>query len=93
MADTWWNGPGYTAQDFQTSNIACEVKSTTANTLNLVTISSIDQLEKNNLDKLYLAAYRLNMDQLNGITLPEKIDEVKELVPENRRDLFEASRL
>ena len=93
-ADKWWNGPQKSAQDFQTKNVCLEVKTTTANELAKVHISDVGQLtlnEDHSGSRLFLAVYRLIPDNLKGMTLPELIDQVKGIIPEDRKSMFDAS--
>lgn len=90
-ADVWWNGPRKTAQDFQTKKLAVEIKTTTANEIAEVHISGVGQLSLDDEyagGNLYLIVYRLVVDDLHGLSLPELIRQIVERIPEKRRPLF-----
>ncbi len=88
--DLIWNGPRMAEQDFQTDCIAVEVKTTTANAIKKVTISSLEQLDIIDRKRLFLCCFRIKENDLNGLTLPMMIERVRNTIPESRRSLFEA---
>lgn len=81
-----WNGPIKAAQDFQSEEVAVEVKTTAANKIDRVKIADLSQLYKNEREHLFLCIYRMEADQSTGFTLPEFIDLIrKNLTSENLR--------
>ena len=83
-----WNGPLKSAQDFQTGYIASEIKTTKANKIDQITISDLAQLNKGERTYLFLVVYRLEMDAVDGLTLPQLIDKVISVMPRDERDNF-----
>ena len=88
--DLMWNGPRMAEQDYQTNCVAVEIKTTAANSIKKVKISSLEQLDRLNRKRLFLCCYRIMADDLNGLTLPMMIDEVRKTIPKSRKSLFEA---
>ena len=88
--DLMWNGPRMTEQDYQTNSVAVEIKTTAANSIKKVAISSLEQLDILDRNRLFLCCYRITPDDLNGLTLPMMIDEVRKIIPKSRRSLLEA---
>lgn len=87
---SFWNGPLRSAQDFQCTNVAIEVKTTTKNKLSSVNISSEYQLDDSEIKSLYLIAYRLEADN-DGIKLPELIDSVANMLTAEEKGRYFAS--
>ena len=75
-----WNGPVKAAQDFQSSSIAIEVKTSSAKTLESVRISSEMQLDSDGRNALFLGVYRVCQNDNNGFTLPDLIDELSSMM-------------
>lgn len=71
-----WYGPDYYNKDFIINNIGLEIKTTTQDRPTLK-ISSEQQLDKQDLDMLYLIQYNLEESRSNGFTLPEIINKVR----------------
>ncbi len=73
-----WTGPHKAQQDFQTSGIAIEVKTSTAKQHQKVPIASEQQLDDTGLDALYL--YHLSLREMHdgGETLPGIIDKIRD---------------
>ncbi len=71
-----WYGPDYYNKDFIINNIGFEIKTTTQDRPTLK-ISSEQQLDKQDLDMLYLIQYNLEESRSNGFTLPEIINKVR----------------
>ena len=88
--DLIWNGPRMAEQDFQADNIAVEIKTTTANAINKITISSLEQLDSRNKERLFLCCFRIRENDSSGLTLPMMIENVKKIIPDSRKSLFEA---
>lgn len=88
-----WNGPIKSAQDFQGRDVAIEVKTTTANQLDYVNISSEAQLDGAERKALYLVAMRIERNDANGITLPQLVDKVARALTEQQQKRFYAALL
>lgn len=86
-----WNGPIKSAQDFQGENVAIEVKTSSANILDYVTISSEVQLDAADREALFLVGYRVTRNEATGTTLPELITQVSELLNEQQLARFKAN--
>lgn len=71
-----WFGPDYYNKDFIINNKGFEIKTTTQDRPTLK-ISSEQQLDKQDLDILYLIQYNLEESRSNGFTLPEIINKVR----------------
>lgn len=80
----YWKGPNSAAQDFQFESSAVEVKSTANEYKTSVTISNLQQLDRENLEKLYLGFMRYETFQESGTSLPELIDRIFLLVSKNK---------
>lgn len=78
-----WQGPREGLHDFKIGIGALEVKSTISQTGFPATISSIEQMDNSMVNPLYLAGVRLRLDQ-SGKSLVERIDQVDELLREDR---------
>ena len=72
-----WHGPLRDNQDFCFGPLAVEVKASTSNNANQVSISNIRQLDDTGLDHLYL--YHVSLDRRNGSgdTLPSSIEDLQ----------------
>ena len=88
--DKLWNGPIRAEQDFQTEGIAVEVKTTRANKIDEIQISSLEQLDICQRKKLFLCVYRIKNDDLKGITLPQFIQDIRQNLPDERKRIFDA---
>jgi hypothetical protein len=86
----YWNGPIRAAQDFQSELLSIEVKTTSANKIEKVNISSEIQLDSKNGDTLYLVVYRIERNDVTGIRLPQIINEVENLLSESQKKRFDA---
>lgn len=86
----FWNGPIKSSQDFQGDRVAIEVKTASTNKLDHVHISSEMQLETVDREILFLIAYRVELNDATGLTLPELIEQVAELLNEQQRSRFVA---
>lgn len=81
IAENIWNGSLKTAQDFQLEKVAVEVKSTKANKIDEVNITSLEQLDLGKRDHLFITAYRLELNKVEGITIPELVNDIKQYIP------------
>lgn len=77
-----WNGPSRSLQDFQTPVIGVEIKSTLSVNSFSANISSLEQLDGMRERAVLLAAIRFSLHD-EGQTLPELIDEVRQLAADN----------
>lgn len=75
-----WVGPEQAIRDFQISDWALEVKTTHGNNHQKIQISSERQLDTTNLNSLFLLHLSLEVQQQNGETLNDIVDEVIELL-------------
>ncbi len=71
-----WFGPDYYNKDFIINNKGFEIKTTTQERPT-IKISSEQQLDKQNLDTLYLQQYILEISKTNGFTLIDMINKVR----------------
>lgn len=69
-AINYWMGPNLSRHDFELVDIGYEIKSTLQQKNVSISISSENQLEKDNLSELYLVLYTLEKNS-NGVTLLE----------------------
>lgn len=70
-----WFGPDYYNKDFIINNNGFEIKTTTQDRPT-IKISSEQQLDKQDLNILYLVQYNLEETKSNGFTLPELINKI-----------------
>jgi hypothetical protein len=87
-----WHGPLRDNQDFCFGPLAVEVKASTSNNANQVSISNVRQLDARGLDHLYL--YHVSLDRRNGSgdTLPSAIEDLQSRFRKSgseSEDLFE----
>ena len=87
----YWNGPIKSAQDFQGDAVAIEVKTTSSNKLEYVHISSEIQLDDDQREALFLAAYRIERNDAGGTTLPTLIEQVAAMISESQKARFYAN--
>jgi len=83
LAVKTWTGPSGSFQDFQYINCSVEVKSTTSKRHEVLHISGEKQLDESLTPSLYLAHVRLNESPTAGETLPEIIDNIREVLKYN----------
>ena len=76
----WWVGSQKSPQDFQGNKWAIEIKTTTKNDDSIVEIHGERQLDETHFDNLFLNRLTLNATPQNGISLPAKVDKIKQLV-------------
>lgn len=79
----FWVGSQKSIQDFQGKGWALEVKATRKNNGDVVTIHGFRQLDESPYKYLYLCHISLNETKNNGISLPQKIAEVKSCFANN----------
>jgi hypothetical protein len=77
-----WFGPDYYNKDFVINNKGFEIKTTTQDRPT-IKISSEQQLDKQDLNILYLIQYNLEESKSNGFTLPELINKVSLEIADN----------
>jgi len=75
-----WTGPGMTAQDFQFSGLAVEVKTTTAKEHQKLPITGEKQLESSTELRIVLLHLSLTAQRDTGLTLVELTDSVRALL-------------
>ncbi len=76
-----WGGPHCTRQDFQFASTAIEVKTTTTQHHQHLTISSERQLDATGLQRLYLAHFSLDAREGGeGLSLPALVQQVRNLM-------------
>jgi hypothetical protein len=75
-----WSGPQGTNQDFLFGPKAVEVKTSTGNDQDTVTVSNARQLDATGLDRLYLAHYVLDFRQGSGRTLQQIVASLRQSV-------------
>jgi hypothetical protein len=75
-----WIGPEGENRDFQAAGFAIEVKSSTANRQQKITISNERQLDPTHLQHLYLVYYALEAIEGRGQTLNMIVQELRDLV-------------
>lgn len=88
-----WNGPVKAAQDFQCSSVATEIKTSSAQILESVRISSEIQLDTDGLVALYLGVYHITQNDNSGITLPDLIDEISSRMNTHQKSRLKAKLL
>ena len=88
-----WNGPIMSAQDFQGENVAIEVKTTTASSLEYANISSEVQLDDDGRKALFLVAYRLARKDSTGLTLPQLVEKTANRLNDQQKSRFNAALL
>jgi len=74
-----WQGPFDGIHDFRLGNGAIEVKTTLSPASFPARINSLEQLDHSLVQPLFLAGIRLALDS-SGITLPEQIDELRNIL-------------
>ena len=75
-----WVGPEDASQDFQLNGTAVEVKTTVQKKPQNISISNERQLDKGALDALFLTNISVEENAATGITLKEKVQEIKNLL-------------
>lgn len=75
-----WGGPEKQIRDFQFGAWSVEVKTTSGNNHQKIQISSERQLDKNNLDHLFLYHLSLDIRPESGETLNQLVDDVSKLL-------------
>lgn len=78
-----WTGPGKALRDFQSGGVAVEVKTTAGNNHQKLEISSERQLDSRFLESLFLFHLSIEIQQQNGETLNEIIDNIISLLDNN----------
>lgn len=78
-----WVGTDREIRDFQYSNWALEVKTTSGNNHQKVGVSSERQLDETLLDNLYLFHLSVETSKMNGESLNAKVNAVREILQDN----------
>ena len=73
-----WKGPEAATKDFVFNSFAVEIKSTIRSDTNRMRISDENQLDDTGFGKLMLCNFIFARDELDGYTLPELIEEIRE---------------
>ena len=82
-----WTGPAAQAHDFRRGNDEFEVK-TTVGENRIHTINGLGQLTPSPDASLFLVSLQITAAGAGGLTLPESVEAVRELVPEADRAAF-----
>ena len=90
IAADLWNGPIKATQDFQGNEVAMEIKTSSANSLNYVNISSEAQLNNKDRSALFLVVFRIERNDATGSTLPMLIVRIEKLLTEQQKASFQA---
>lgn len=75
-----WVGVDSALRDFQGANWALEVKTTSTNNPQKVTINGERQLDESLLENLFLFHYSVEISNGNGQTLPQKISTIRQML-------------
>lgn len=75
-----WVGVDKALRDFQGVNWALEVKTTSTNNPQKVTINGERQLDESLLENLFLFHYSVEISNGNGQTLPQKISTIRQIL-------------
>ena len=78
-----WVGSDRAMRDFQGNGWATEIKTSSNNNANQLTINGKRQMDETLLDKLYLYHLSLEVSRMNGETLNGKVDEVRLLLADD----------
>lgn len=78
-----WVGTDREIRDFQYSNWALEVKTTSSNNHQKVGVSSERQLDETLLDNLFLFHLSVETSKMNGESLNAKVNAVREILQDN----------
>lgn len=78
-----WVGIDAALRDFQGASWAVEVKTTATNDPKTVKINGERQLDETLLDKLFLYHLSVEVSNGNGITLPQKIDNICQILKDD----------
>lgn len=79
----FWDGPDAAAQDFQGNNWAIEVKASAKSRPRCVHINGERQLDNSLFDYLFLYYSLVDASGNNGITLPELVKRIREILAGN----------
>ena len=74
-----WAGPDKAMRDFQGNEWGVEVKTNSTDDANQIVINGKRQLDETLLNRLYLYVLSLEVSKMNGQTLNQKIDELRNL--------------
>ncbi|MFC1574858.1 PD-(D/E)XK motif protein [Gemmatimonadota bacterium] len=85
-----WRGCKRAAQDFQYPNRAIEVKTTRAAIPDRVSVSSVQQLDEEGMQHLFLTVVHVNENETAGETLPELVSSLRSAVSDSARDLLDS---
>ncbi|MDY5931239.1 MAG: PD-(D/E)XK motif protein [Candidatus Ornithospirochaeta sp.] len=79
-----WRGPLRDVKDFIIGDTAVEIKTSIINATNRIHISDENQLDDSGFSQLFLNVRILMQNQMDGMTLPELIDSIKDEVEDNQ---------
>ena len=82
-----WVGADKAMRDFQGKDWAVEAKTISINNADQITINGERQLDETLLDKLYLYHLSVEVSRMNGQTLNEKVDELRNLFSDDKAAL------
>ncbi len=78
-----WVGTDKASRDFQGNGWAVEVKTVSVNNSDQITINGERQLDETLLNKLYLYHLSIESSRMNGQTLNDKVDIIRQLLSED----------
>ena len=87
-----WKGPDKLAKDFLLSSVGIEVKAKQGGLKGLVQISSEYQLDSEDLSKLFLVVFTIDMasdSQTNSFTLTDQVNSVRKIIMDKNPNLID----
>ena len=84
-----WRGCKKAHQDFQFPGRAMEVKTTRAAIPDRISITNVQQLDEDGLAPLVLTIVHVHANETSGETLPEMVNAIRNVLPDNAREHFE----
>ena len=84
-----WRGSKKAHQDFQFSRLALEVKTSRATLLDRVSVSNVQQLDDDGVDKMFLTVVHVHENESTGESLPAIIDDLRSILTDDCRDLLD----
>jgi len=85
-----WRGCKKAHQDFQFPDRALEVKTTRASIPDRISISNVQQLDGEGMEHMFLTVVHVNENETVGETLLDVIDGLRDVLPDDNRDLLDA---
>ena len=84
-----WRGCKKAHQDFQFPDRALEVKTTRATIPDRISVSNVQQLDEDGMERLFLSVVHVHQNETTGETLPEMVDSVRRALTDADRDLLD----